>query len=279
MVKHNYDVHIWKEHVEKYEDYWNDEKIESVSNNISKGEYLALEKHIREQGFILDFENCLSILEKRGKKISGTGSELASGTMWLTAHIIKNFNNQIHQFYSVDYSERYVMHLGKKLLDHYRIEPDKLTLCLGSFYEVKLPPESLDFIVLCQAFHHADDPDKLLKEAYRLLKKEGFLIMIGELYIPIPLYTKCYLNYLMSRVVLWKHFPDFLIKRFKILKKMRSKKLTRSFQEVYFPPDPKTGDHYHLRSQYKSFFLRNKFKFVNVKSTCSNHLAYVIFKT
>jgi len=278
MSQNNYKIEIWKNTKEKYEDYWNDESVESVSNNICKNEYSKLEQHIEEQGFILDFENGIEILTKLGKKIHGiVGAEFASGTMWLTSYIMRKFQNQIDQFYSVDYSERYVFNLGKKLLEYYKVERNKLTLCLGSFYEIKLPNESLDFIVMCQAFHHADNPDKLLQEVYRVLKKDGVLMMVGELFISKPLYLKCYLNYITSLMVS-NYFPSLLIKSFKIFQRLSSKNLKGEFQELYFPPDPKLGDHYYLKSQYEKFFSRNKFDFLKIKSKKSNHLAYMIFK-
>lgn len=174
MNENKYKILLWKEHTEKYENYWNNEEVESISNNIVKGEYLKLEKHIENQGFMLDLQKCLDTLSREGRRISGVGAELACETMRLTARLMKMFHNKIQKFYSIDYSQRYIFKLGPSLLNHYKIAHDKLTLCLGSFYEIKLPAESLDFIIMSQPFHHAEDPDKLLKEAYRVLKKDGF---------------------------------------------------------------------------------------------------------
>jgi len=43
-----------------------------------------------------------------------------------------------------------------------------------------LENNSVDFIFLCQAFHHADDPEKLIYEIRRVLKPDGIVIIIGE---------------------------------------------------------------------------------------------------
>lgn len=103
--------------------------------------------------------------------------------------------------------------------------------------------------------------------------------MIGELFIPITLYLKCYLNYIVSKIVSSRYFPNFMANWLKILGKFKSKNLKYSFQELYFHLDLQLRDHYYLKSQYESFFLRNKFEFVNVASKQKNHLSYVVFKT
>ncbi|MBS0185058.1 MAG: methyltransferase domain-containing protein [Proteobacteria bacterium] len=271
-----YNIQIWKENKEKYQDYWENKDIGGTFNNLINN-FNEVETYIEEEGFLEDFKRACLCLEKLGKKISGVGADFAAGSMWLTAFILKNYP-LITQFYAIDYSRKNVFDLGSKLLEHYKISPEKLTLCLGSFYDIKLPSESLDFIVMAQAFHHAENPDVLLQESYRLLKKGGFLIMVGELFISKNLYFKCYLNYLASLIVSSKYFPLSFFKHFKKLQNIGSKRLKGSFQNIYFPPDPVTGDHYYLKSQYKMFFLRNKFKFINIKSKKSNHLAYILFK-
>ncbi len=274
-----YNTKIWKENEDKYQEHWEDKGIGGVFNDIDTNAFSGLEKYINEEGFLKDFEKCLHALSGLGKKIHGKGADLACGSMWLTSYVVNKFEKVLDTVYSVDFSRKNIFNLGQKLLTHYKVNPEKLFLCLGSFYDIKLPSESLDFVVMSQAFHHADDPDKFLQEASRVLKKEGFLIMIGELYIKKRLYLKCYLNYLMACVVSSKYFPSFLVQSIEKLKKMKERDLRGSFQALYFPPDPQMGDHYHLKSQYEGFFSRNKFNFVHIKSTQSNHLAYVLYKS
>lgn len=279
MKNNTYVTKVWKTKAEKYDDYWNDPTIGGVFNEAAdRGEYLYLEQYLNEQGLIVDFEKCLNYLNKLKKCIKGNGAELASGIQWLTAYLIKRFGVQIDKFYSIDYSEKNIFNLGQRLLEYYKICKNKLILCLGSFYEIKLPNENLDFIIMSQAFHHADNPDKLLQEVHRVLKKDGFLIMIGELFISKTRYFKCYLNYVISLIVSSKYFPYLLVNRFSIFKRLKLKKLIGSFQEIYFPPDPVLGDHYYLKSQYEKFFSRNGFNFYRITSKKSNHLAYIIFK-
>jgi ubiquinone/menaquinone biosynthesis C-methylase UbiE len=197
--------------------------------------------------------------------------------MWLTAHIMNAYEKKLKSFCSVDYSEHCLINVGQEVLKHYKVNCEKLSLCVGSFYDIKRPDASLDFIVMSQAFHHADDPNKLLKEMRRVLKPGGFIIMIGELFIPKPLYLKCYANYVVSRICSSKFFPK-IFKKIKLLDRLGSKKFKGDFQDIYFPPDPNLGDHYYLESQYRRFFRENNFMFKRVPASLVNHLSYVLFK-
>ena len=56
----------------------------------------------------------------------------------------------------------------------------KVSRYLGSFYDIKLPDNSIDLVFMAQAFHHADQPFKLLSECDKVLKKGGVIALIGE---------------------------------------------------------------------------------------------------
>ena len=50
-------------------------------------------------------------------------------------------------------------------------------LILASVYETALPADSVDFIVASEVIEHVAEPDKLLKEARRILKPGGLIIL------------------------------------------------------------------------------------------------------
>jgi ubiquinone/menaquinone biosynthesis C-methylase UbiE len=261
----------------KYSEYWNNIGNEDFFS-IESGDFTKFENHISNHGFINDFERSVKTLNKLGKNVEGKGIELAAGSLWLTSYILKNYYNQIVEFYALEMSESLLLNLGPKVLKHYDVNPDKLKLCIGSFYEINLPDESLDFVVMCQAFHHADNPKKLLKELYRILKKGGVIIMIGDIFISRLLYLKCYINYIMSVIATSRFVPKLLKKKSALLNRLSLKDLRGEFQDIYFPPHPQLGDHYHLKKQYEFFFKSNSFRFVRVKSSLNNHLSYILIK-
>lgn len=273
-MQNSYKVEIWNRQEKDHAEHWNDSSFNSLFN---KKDYERIECYIDSNGFIDDFSVCLDTLEKSQKKLHGIGLDIGAGSMWLTAYLLNKYATDINQIYAVDYSEHYVLTMGQHLLDYYKVRPDRVTLCLGSYYDIKLPSNSVDFIVMAQAFHHAENPDQLLKELHRVLKPGGFIIMIGELYIQKRKYFLCYINYLISVVVSSKWFPKKLY-RFNSFKKYKKENLIEGFQRLYFPPDLQFGDHYYLKSQYEKFFKTNSYTYQNVKSNVKSNLSYVLFK-
>jgi len=59
--------------------------------------------------------------------------------------------------------------------------------------------ESIDFCFCSQAFHHADDPQRLLNEIKRVLKPSGIVLMIGENPVYIFDFIKTYIKNLIKR--------------------------------------------------------------------------------
>lgn len=59
-------------------------------------------------------------------------------------------------------------------------DPLKKLMCkfqYASVYDVPLPDESFDVVVSCEVIEHLSEPEKMLSEAQRLLKKDGMIIL------------------------------------------------------------------------------------------------------
>lgn len=272
-----YKTENWSISEKKYSDYWDIQANENVSTGILKGDYDSFYQHIESIGLTDDFDKIVEVLKRKRKYISGKGADIGSGTMWLSAHVCKKFESQIDKIYSVDYSDLNISKLGPLVLSYNEINPDKIILCKGSFYEMKIPDNHLDFVFMSQAFHHADNPQLLLNEINRVLKKDGFVFMIGELYIPKINWYKCYLNYILSRIIS-SRFCAFFPRFFKKLKKFNKSFNGVSFYDFYFPPDPVYGDYYYTKLMYKNFFIEAGFNFKEVSSKSKHHLAFILFK-
>jgi ubiquinone/menaquinone biosynthesis C-methylase UbiE len=89
---------------------------------------------------------------------------------------------------------------------------------------------SMDIVFLSQAFHHADQPLKLLFEVDRITKSGGVVILSGENYISSFMQVKA-----VIKGILRHH-------RF----------CTNFYQN--FPPDDIAGDHYYRLTDYYLFF-------------------------
>jgi ubiquinone/menaquinone biosynthesis C-methylase UbiE len=163
------------------------------------------------------------------------------------------------------------MQLGPNVLRKYGVRREKVVLCLGSFYELEIPDESLDFVLLAQAFHHADDPDRLLREIRRVLKPNGIVSMIGEHVFDeqpsIPAPRKFTLKRAISRLV------SGIIRR---LIRMRQREQPPLASQAICKVDPVTGDHYYTLEDYHDIFSKNGFRSWNLRGVRPNVQSFVL---
>lgn len=75
----------------------------------------------------------------------------------------------------IDNSPRMV-EVGTELADKNGLA--NLTYKLGDIEQVPLPDKSVDLAILSQALHHAQHPDTAVKEAYRILKPGGQILIL-----------------------------------------------------------------------------------------------------
>ncbi len=83
--------------------------------------------------------------------------------------------------FAVDISLRFLEHIGK------RVEEEKipnLTPVIGGFTSIRLPPDSVDLIFICDTYHHFEQPQKTLESIYSALRSGGRLIVIDFERIP-----------------------------------------------------------------------------------------------
>ena len=103
--------------------------------------------------------------------------DLGCGDGALTGLIFKNFNCKIKAF---DTSELGLKLAQNKFDDYgYKAEFKMIT-----GYEYPIESEKLDFVVCAEVIEHVDFPEKMLTEIFRVLKKDGILILST----PIRLY-------------------------------------------------------------------------------------------
>lgn len=160
----------------EYSSYWNDETAEQEKPfNILDGEFGKLERYLDDVGLVEDVRACLTALPR---PLSGNGIDLAAGTLWAAPLLLDA--GPVERLYCLEYSKHRLLTLGPRVLEHYQVAPERIVLVYGSFYQLHLDAESLDFAFLSQAFHHAERPRALLAELRRVLKPGGTVIMVGE---------------------------------------------------------------------------------------------------
>ena len=250
-------------------DYWNNEDAEKNKHwwGPINGDFEGIETYLRESGLADDLREAASLAQSINRPLKGVGADFAAGTLWAIPYILSN--NFVSKVYCVEMSRHRLFKIGPKLLEHYKIPHDKVELCLGSFYDTKFPDNTLDFVLLAAAFHHADDPDKLLLELRRVLKPDGVVLIIGEHKV------KRYNRFLQTlKFIASRSIPEF------IQRIIFGKTLCRLSFERYWNHKPKydpvLGDQYYFCSEYKSIFARNGFRCAS-KQTLNPFQFFVIW--
>lgn len=158
-------------------------------------------------------------------------ADLAAGIGWASC-LLSRLSN-VSEVNAIEISKHRIYALFEHAIKIFSADPKKINRYLGSFYNTKFENASVDVVFMCQAFHHADNPIKLLEEVSRILKPGGLILLVGEPYVGC-----------LS-----------ILKRF-LITTIKNRKIVTNFYELFKPNDV-TGDHYYKPSDY--FFLASLF--------------------
>lgn len=162
-----------------------DKWISKKPNEISKYySYFKIEEH---KLFVEE------ICRKINLDLSGVGLEIGSGPGIFSNSVIKIFE-KIEKIFLLEKVPN-VYSLQKKIAKYNGTE-NKLVNVLGDFNNIKLPNESLDFILDFDSIHHSENFELTFSEISRVLKPGGKLFCFDR---GQPNYvTKNQINYLLE---------------------------------------------------------------------------------
>jgi ubiquinone/menaquinone biosynthesis C-methylase UbiE len=83
--------------------------------------------------------------------------------------------------YSVDIAPKFLQHIASRATTD---GVENLTTVLGTDVSVRLPPESVDLVFICDTYHHFESPQQSLASIFRALKPGGRLVLIDFERIP-----------------------------------------------------------------------------------------------
>lgn len=208
--------------------YWND--IEEERKKpwwIEDGEYDECRRYLAETGLMREYqlaEAFIRDIPRDGLKVM----DLAAGIGWTSALLSKI--DRVAEVHCVEMSSHRLERLFPHSIAMFQGSGAKIHRYLGSFYDLRMPEQSMDVVFLSQAFHHAHRPIRLMTECDRILKPGGRIVVVGEHRIGV------------HRVV--SRFFSTLLRKGRIV---------TDFHDL-FPPDPTLGDHYYRRSDYYLLF-------------------------
>jgi len=202
--------------------------------------------------------------------LRGVGIDLAAGNLWAVPCLFKL--GKIEKLYCLEYSKHRLTKIGPKVLQYYNVPMEKVVLVFGSFYNLHLEDNTLDFVFLSQALHHADRPDELLSEIYRVLVPDGIVVIIGEHKIKyFTIYIKNTIKFFISIFISEKLQEKIFGKTFK------AKGLFPHSAQL-LQPDSVLGDHYYTFGEYDDMFLRHGFQMKHLRNFNSQFQSFVLLK-
>lgn len=104
--------------------------------------------------------------------------DMGCGGGWLTG-FLSEFES-IHSIYALDSSKYFLSHLLPEVIEKMNGKIDKVIPIEGLFTPILFEDHSLDVVVASSALHHADSLEVVLKEAKRVIKKDGLLFILNE---------------------------------------------------------------------------------------------------
>ena len=111
-----------------------------------------------------------------GRELAGTGIELGAGTAVVASVLAARKN--VDRVYAVECVGEVVRCLQPKVIQGVLGLPNsyKVTRVIGSFDFLELPDETLDFAVEIESWHHSDNLDRSVAEAFRVLRPNGVVL-------------------------------------------------------------------------------------------------------
>ncbi len=241
-------------------DYWNDESLER-KKQFWKGLEESADSAISDEMSALLQQAATLIAPPY--ELNGIGISLGSGSCWLESTLLARSPN-IQKLICVEMSEHRISVMAPRFLQRNGIDPKRVQLCLGSFYDLKVPDNSADFVILCQAFHHAFKPEELLSEVCRALKPSGQIVLFGEHWFPF--------SNVLRRLA--AHAVKFALNH----KDYRSRAGLTPNWRTLFPVDKKKGDHHYNWRMYQELFSRHDLEIARYQTSRTQRIRGFILK-
>jgi ubiquinone/menaquinone biosynthesis C-methylase UbiE len=156
-----------KQAEEQENEYWKNSLYENPNN-------FSLENIANKSGNFRVFLEEISPYEGLFSQ-ADTILEIGAGQGWSSCILKKKYKNK--QFFCSDLSE-YAIASVKYWEELFKVKLDKCIACKS--YDIPLDNSSVDIIFCFGAFHHFRDYQNTLKEAYRILKPNGYCLFLYE---------------------------------------------------------------------------------------------------
>ena len=166
---------IWEKNSGYNKGYNTNKLIAEKNYKSSSNTIVKAYTQIQESGVLEILKNITNIR----KIFSGIGVDVGGGVALISATIAKNF--KIDKIYCVEYVEE-VVKLCHPIVKKNILEKNfnQVQSIVGDFDNLQLPNNSIDFMISWDSLHHSENPVKTLNECKRVLKDNGFLVIVDK---------------------------------------------------------------------------------------------------
>ncbi|MBI4789822.1 MAG: class I SAM-dependent methyltransferase [Chloroflexi bacterium] len=139
--------------------------------------------------------------------------DLGAGTGWLSIMLSKREN--VERIYALDASPTNLKVMLPALAERMGGNLDRITPVLALFTPILVKDGFFDAVVASSSVHHAPDLMECLREVYRVLRPDGFFIILNEQpypYVPFVTMAARRILRIITRVMLrqWQPNPKWL---------------------------------------------------------------------
>jgi SAM-dependent methyltransferase len=224
------------------EAYWNDARVEaSKPFNVQKFGFDWIDSAPK---YVALLEQLQQVMDGSGIRVAGARIlSVASGSCWLEAKWLRT--EAFQRLVCIDVSAHRIHELAPVTLTHYGLTGD-ISLCSGSIFDFENESdEKFEIVLMAQAFHHIEEPIRLLRMLGTLLSPSGVVVLVGEHYFGRGAYFRRLCKHFLKYALNWKGYRAL-------------RTFFPGWQDL-FPPDYEKGDIHWSLSEYDFLFRKSGF--------------------
>ena len=171
---------------------------------------------------------------------------IASGTCYIESRWLQN--TKVSNFSCIDFSKHRIHELAPITMKNYGLGDSNTNIDLinGSIFQFNPNRIKYDVVFMCQAFHHNEEPIRLLRKCRKLLSEDGVIIIVGEHYLNDYYYYKGALKHIVKYIFNYKNYRKWY-------------KLFPGYQDI-FKPSLDKGDVHYSPTEYDLIFKKSGYK-------------------
>ena len=246
------------------ESYWNDQSKEDGKVFNIKNGFEDLENSKKVQNLLYQLnEICLKFsIDPNNKKILS----IASGICWIESKWLSNFKPI--SLTAVEYSRHRIFDLAPKTFEYYKYNYD-VNLINSNILDLDSNlHKNFDIILMCQAFHHIDEPLRLLRMLKTMCNAGAKIIIMGEPHFSTRRYLYGSLKHFIKLLINYRGYrkDHYLFPAYNDI-----------FPSSALVDDPK-GDIHYSKNDYKYLFKKTgPFKISHlITKKKYEHQAYIL---